>query len=321
MTVRPHDALFKAAFEDPKNAADELRHVLPEPIAAAIDWETLTHEPGSFIDPELADRQSDLLFSARIGDTPALVYLLLEHQSTADASMPLRMLVYMTRIWERSRSESPQQPLPVILPVVVSHAAGGWTAPLHFRELLATDPSTIPGLADLVPDFRLLVDDLAHVSNDDLRARALQQFPTLALWLLRDSRTAETLLTNLAEWTEAFHDVASASTGLQALTRLLRYVALVVPDLHFDEFRAKLVELAPETETAAMTIAEQLRAEGRAEGRAEERAVILVKLLTLKFGPLAPEVQARVSAANTATVERWLERVLTADTLDAVLAE
>ncbi len=317
MTTRPHDALFKAAFEDPKNAADELRHVLPEPVAAAIDWNSLTPEPGSFIDPELADRQSDLLFSARIGDAPAVIYLLLEHQSAPDPTMPLRMLVYMTRIWERCLSESSQAPLPVVLPVLVSHAAGGWTAPLHFRELLASDPTSIPGLADLVPDFRIIVDDLAHVSNEDLRARALQQFPTLALWLLRDSRTADALLTNLSEWAEAFHAVATANTGLQALSRLLRYVALVVPDLHFQEFRAKLVPLAPETDTAAMTIAEQLRA----EGRAEERAAILTKQLDLKFGPIAPEMQARISAAEMADVERWLERVLTADTLDAVLAE
>ena len=89
VTSRPHDALFRSAFEHPDDAAGEVRHVLPPGVVEAIDWSTLRLEPGSFIDPELADRHSDLLFSAWIADAPALIYLLLEHQSTPDPRMPL----------------------------------------------------------------------------------------------------------------------------------------------------------------------------------------------------------------------------------------
>ena len=66
MTTTPHDALFKAVFSQPENAAVALKPLLPEALAEATDWASLTLEPGSYIDEELAERQSDLLFRADI---------------------------------------------------------------------------------------------------------------------------------------------------------------------------------------------------------------------------------------------------------------
>jgi hypothetical protein len=60
-------------------------------------------------------------------------------------------------------------------------------------------------------------------------------------------------------------------------------------------------------------------ARGRAEGRAEERSAVLTKLLVLKFGPLEPAQQARIAAATPEQLDRWLEQVLTAGSIDAVL--
>lgn len=101
MTSRPHDALFKAAFEKPECAAGLLRNILPASLSQAIAWDSMVRESGSFIDAELLDRQSDLLFSVTLHDQRAFVYLLLEHQSSSDADMPLRMLVYLVRIDRR----------------------------------------------------------------------------------------------------------------------------------------------------------------------------------------------------------------------------
>jgi hypothetical protein len=63
---------------------------------------------------------------------------------------------------------------------LVTHAPGGWTAPRSFHDMFEPDPCTIPGLAELVPSFSLLIEDLAHLTNDDIKARALAVFPSLA---------------------------------------------------------------------------------------------------------------------------------------------
>ncbi len=319
MTSKPHDAVFKAAFERPEHAAALFRSVLPASIVASIAWPSLAGEAGSFVDVELADRHSDLLFSVDMQGGRAFLYLLLEHQSANDPDMPLRMLVYQVRIWERHRKQH-AGPLPPILPVVVSLAPGGWTAPRSFHELFAPAPATIPELASFVPSFDLLIEDLAHVSNEDLKARALAAFPKLALWLLRDARNREQLLRNLGVWGDAFAEALHTPRGLESVSVLLRYIALITNDLHLAEFRAKILEAAPEVERAAMTIAEQLIAEGLAKGRVEGRVETLTRQLECKFGALDPAILTRVARADASEVDVWLERVLFAATLDEVLA-
>jgi hypothetical protein len=61
-----------------------------------------------------------------------------------------------------------------------------------------------------------------------------------------------------------------------------------------------------------MTHAERLRGEARAE--------VLSKLLALKFGPLPAEVTTRVTTATAEDLDRWIERVLVAERLDAIFA-
>ena len=48
-----------------------------------------------------------------------------------------------------------------------------------------------------------------------------------------------------------------------------------------------------------------------------ERA--LTRLLTARFGPLDAQTKARLANASEAELERWLDRVLTADSLTALL--
>jgi hypothetical protein len=45
----------------------------------------------------------------------------------------------------------------------------------------------------------------------------------------------------------------------------------------------------------------------------------LIKLLSLKFGPLSDVVSDRVQSASIEELELWTERVLSASTLDEVL--
>lgn len=98
MTQNPHDALFRYTFSQPKHAAGLLKSVLPESLVARTDWSSLALEPGSFVDEQLSARHTDLLFHARIDEADAFIFLLVEHQSTADPQMPLRMLRYVMRV-------------------------------------------------------------------------------------------------------------------------------------------------------------------------------------------------------------------------------
>jgi hypothetical protein len=68
----PHDTLSRRVFSRKENAAGELRAVLPDALSGRIDWASLELVDGRFVDPELADRLSDLLFAADIDGHDAL---------------------------------------------------------------------------------------------------------------------------------------------------------------------------------------------------------------------------------------------------------
>ena len=111
----PHDALFRAAFTAPDQAAELLCAFLPQALVDAIDWQALEHVPASFVDGELRDHHADLLFRTVADGRRVLVYLLLEHKSADDRWTALQLLRYVVRIWERCRREVPGEGLRLAL--------------------------------------------------------------------------------------------------------------------------------------------------------------------------------------------------------------
>jgi hypothetical protein len=74
-----------------------------------------------------------------------------------------------------------------------------------------------------------------------------------------------------------------------------------------------------------MSTADKLRAEGRAqgkvEGKAEGRAEVVLRLLTARFGPLPPDMAARVRSASSDALDHWALRILDARSLAEVFAD
>lgn len=79
------------------------------------------------------------------------------------------------------------------------------------------------------------------------------------------------------------------------------------------------IELKLHEYGAALTRAEG-RTEGRTEGRADGKRQTLLRLLVIKFGELPAEPQARIATAAEADLDLWLERFVTATTLDSIFA-
>jgi predicted transposase/invertase (TIGR01784 family) len=322
----PHDALFRAAFESPQHAAALLEALLPDDMLGLVSLIPLELQSGGGRGKDLEEFRSDLLFRASIDGSPGFVCFLFEHQSSSDGRMPLRVLGYQLRIWERHCRTHPDEPLPPIVPIVISHDPKGWRAPCEFADLLSPVMGQHELLRAVTPHFRCIVDDLSRLSDQDLKARALGAFPTLVLWALRDARTPGQILLTLDQWADALTDAANAQGGRDALEQLFVYISNVVENLAFDTFRARVTQLAPAAKEAIMTIAEELIARGREQGREQERQHGLArqrqnleKVMTLRFGPLPEAVTARIHAAEVEVLDRWLERVLTAHSPDAVV--
>lgn len=62
------------------------------------------------------------------------------------------------------------------------------------------------------------------------------------------------------------------------------------------------------------------REEGRKEGRQQGAARVLLRQLIVKFGPLSPEIEERVGAADYERLLDWSVRFLTAERLEDVFS-
>ena len=66
---------------------------------------------------------------------------------------------------------------------------------------------------------------------------------------------------------------------------------------------------------------EEGRKEGRQEGRQEGGSSLLLRQMTLRFGPLDEALRERIRTADAETLLVWGERVLTAATPEEVVKE
>lgn len=202
----PHDRLFKDTFSNVRHLEVELRAALPPELAEAIDYSTLRIARTEFEVPGLQPLRGDLLAEANLHGEPALILVLVEHQSSVDDLMPLRCLGYLFGAWTahvkkcHARHE-PVLPLPVILPVVVHHSDSGWTAARSFQALFAHGLIARPEISRHLPAFDFVLDDLSRLSPEDILSRAREradQAAVLVLLALRHGRNLEEFLQSLS---------------------------------------------------------------------------------------------------------------------------
>jgi predicted transposase/invertase (TIGR01784 family) len=320
----PHDALFRRTFGNAEHAVGLLRSMLPQALADAADWSTLQLRDGSFVDPSLAERHSDLLYAVKLAGRDAFVYAVLEHQSSSDPWMTLRMLGYLVRVYERLRQErGTVGHLPFVFPIVVHHSETGWSASTAFADILDLDPALLEPAAPFVPNFRFALLDLTVEDDQSLHERLTTDLGRFIALTLKHAAYDPNFLDRLVHWAELIRRLLAAPGGLSGLSAAINYI-LEVTELPADAVRSVLESrVGSEASEALMSTAEKLRAEGRAEGRVagrvEGRAELVLKLLTLRFGSLPSPIRARIEAASIEELDSFAERVLSARTLDEVL--
>ena len=322
MSSSHHDAVFKAVLGKPEHARGALRSVVPAVVAEALDWPTLARSPGSFVDPVLRQRHTDLLFSvAWRGGGEALVYLLFEHQSTPDRLMAYRLLRYLVRIWEHWCTEHPgKEVLPVIVPVVLYHGSRRWSAALSFDALLEVPDGVRPAIEPYLVRFAYLMDDLSEVPDDRLRARAaMTALAKLVEVCFKHARTRADLVELLGEWADTMREVVGAADGLEALALVMRYILLVNDHVEPEALQALLERaVGPEAKDTIMTAGERLIQQGVQQGERK----LLLRLLRKRFGDaMDADTERRLAAASPEQLETWAERMLSAATLTELLAD
>ena len=256
----PHNNLFHYALSHAQAARDLMQTHLPVDLVAALDLDSLELQKDTFVDEELRESYSDLLYSVQFVDQDGQrgqgqVYLLLEHKSQSDPMTCFQLLRYIVRIWEQ-RQRSGQTLCPVF-PLVIYHGQEAWSAPVSLEELIG-GPSRLfqYGVQMAYP-----VLDIGRIPDESL---ATEPFLQSVLGLLKYSRRRdfeeklEFLLRCL---------LGSGTTELRTehLDAVLVYITTVSPSIPMETLAMTIQKIFP-TQIEPGSIADQYIAKGRQEG-------------------------------------------------------
>ncbi len=107
--VSPHDSLFQAAMEHRPVAINFLDYHLPKKIRQALDIESLSLLPTTYVDTKLRKRFSDVVFRCNLAEKPAYIAIVTEHQSTPDKLLPFRVTQYVFGLLNSINRKHPDQ--------------------------------------------------------------------------------------------------------------------------------------------------------------------------------------------------------------------
>jgi len=116
-TPTPHDAVFKQFLSEKETAKDFFDIWLPDEIKTLCDLDTLKVESSSFVDNEMKNYQSDILYSVNTQKGQGYIYLLIEHQSTPDKLMAWRLMRYSMAAMQK-HLEAGHKELPLVFPIL-----------------------------------------------------------------------------------------------------------------------------------------------------------------------------------------------------------
>jgi len=153
---KPHDLYFKGMMKDRQVAQDFLKAHFPKDLIRRMDVATLQLKDASFVDQDLKENYSDLLYECTIDNQQhAYLYILIEAQSTPDQLMPLRMVKYTIGALENYKKQHPDaEKLPVVISACLYHGSQSpYPHTTHLFELFQD-----PALAkeEMFNSFRLI---------------------------------------------------------------------------------------------------------------------------------------------------------------------
>ncbi|MBW7942956.1 MAG: Rpn family recombination-promoting nuclease/putative transposase, partial [Candidatus Kuenenia stuttgartiensis] len=227
---------------------------------------TLTQDNSSYIDEELKEHFSDIVYTCFCKEKEIRITLLFEHKSYALACPYLQLMKYLLKIWE-ANSKQAQRLIPVI-PVILYHGKEAWKV-RRFREYFE-------GIDEVfyrfIPEFEYLLTDISCYSNEEIKDRVFRRVSLqITMLLMRNIFDEKYLEDKLKGFFEIGIQYFEEDEGLKFLESAIRYL-YYASDIAEKRVIDTLKEISEEGGKLSMTIAAKLIEKGKIAGRVEGRA-------------------------------------------------
>lgn len=324
----PHDKLFKETFANIAVAKDFLNNYLPQNIMNIIDIDTLEPQKDSFINEELKEEFSDLLFRVNINNKDGYLYFLFEHKSYTSKDVSFQLLKYMIEIWEAKMKKEGINELPIVIPMIIYHGQNKWNTKTTLGEMIDGYDELPEDIKEYIPNYKYLLYDISRFKDEEIKGKAQLK---IMLTIYRDifTKYGKDLDESILRSVEFLTELEDKQTGIEYFETLMRYVFSARTDMteaDAHEMIEKIGKTYPEGSEAIMTLAEKFIEKGKEEGikeglqKGETKALAktAIRLLTRKFGPLAEDIRIQIEKLDTVTLEVIIDEIFEYNNLDDI---
>lgn len=157
-----HDKSYKDLYSNKEVFLDLVKGMLKAPWAKDLQAEDLILVNKSYIASDYEEKESDIVYRAKIGETEVVFYVLLEFQSSLDYRMPLRLFFYISEILREYAKNAEHKPydkeikIPAVVPLVLYNGKSLWDVPTRFKDIICNGDM----FGDSIIDFRYDVFDV-----------------------------------------------------------------------------------------------------------------------------------------------------------------
>lgn len=278
----PHDRYFRSVMTDLRVARDFFQHHLPESIKKIIDFNSLNLCKESYIDEHLKLGITDILYSAKIKQQSAYLYLLVEHQSSEDELMPFRILKYICDIMDHHTNKTKEKILPIVVPMVFYHGKKAYSHSADILDLFGENKA----LAEEIQFKPFKLIDMSQIPDEEIRQRQWSGIMEFVSKHIRDRdfmKYLELIMFSL--------NTIAELDGRDYIIKTLKYIVLSGRVKNEQTFVETVEKRLPTIGDDIMTLAEiwlqrgmnqgfeQGRHEGKLAGKFEGKQEIAQKLL------------------------------------------
>jgi len=272
----PHDKLARQSLTNIEVAKDFLAIHVPKDILAKFDLNNIELSNRTYIDPQLTEQLSDIVYKVKMLDGyQGYLYFLTEHQSYALPFMPLRIIKYQIAIMEDHLLQNPEATkLPIVFPII------------FYTGDRKPYPYTL-NLFDLFSDYNFAKQtlmnpahlvDITQIDDEEIKTHTIIGLLELAQKHIRDPDFS-LIVNDLAQTITNIYNKCGSSKNLLLYVECTLYYIISIGNIkNTDQFLEKLNNV-PLTGGIMSSLARKWLEEGEAKGRVEDKKEIALAML------------------------------------------